>query len=91
MVPSTYKDALQRACTPQDLWEITKRAVADAKRGDHYARMFIAKALGFDRLGITLALHPDSPAPTYRLDSLDDEELGLLDRLADKMLEGPAE
>lgn len=28
LVPSTYKDALQRACTPQDLLEITKRAVA---------------------------------------------------------------
>lgn len=86
-----YRQALERASTPQDLLEITRRAVADAKKGEHFARIFIAKAFGFDRLAITLAPHPDSPAPVYHLDALTDGELETLGRLSAKMLSGPLE
>ena len=83
----TYRSALEHACSPQDLLEITKRAVVDAKKGDHFARMFIAKIMGFETLRITVdpAPHP----PVYHLDRLDDEELEALGRLGSKMIEGP--
>jgi hypothetical protein len=83
----TYRDALQRACSPQDLLEITKGAVADAKQGDAHARLFIARIMGLDTLRITVdpALNP----PVYHLDALDDSELEVLGQLTTKMLEGP--
>lgn len=72
--------------------EITRRAVADAKKGDHYARMFIAKITGLDTLRITVDPGaPGPPIPTYRLDVLTDAELEVLGRLSAKMLGGPDE
>ena len=83
-----YKSALKHAVSPQDLLEITQRAVADAKNGDHYARMYIAKIMGLDSLRITIdAAH----TPVYRLDALDGHELEVLGTLGDKMLAGPVE
>ena len=84
----TYRDALTRACSPQDLLEITRRAVVDAKKGDHYARMYIAKIMGLDSLRITVG-PPDSPVPVYNLDALSDTELEVLGRLGSKMISGP--
>jgi hypothetical protein len=89
----TYRDAIQRACSPQDVLEITKRAVADAKKGDAHARLFIARIMGLDSLRITVdpAAHPAPNPPVYHLDALDDDELAVLGRLSAKMLEGPGE
>ena len=83
----TYKSALEHACSPQDLLEITKRAVADAKKGDHYARMYIAKIMGLDSLRITVdPTSAGAPMPVYNLNALDDEELAVLDQLSNKMM-----
>jgi len=85
----TYRDAIQRACSPEDLMQITRRAVADAKQGDAQARLFFARIMGLDTLRLTVdsALSP----PTYRLDALSDGELEVLGRLSDKMLSPPLE
>jgi hypothetical protein len=85
----TYRQALEHACSPKDLFEITRRAVADAKKGNHYARMYIARILGLDALKVTLTPPPGSPIPAYRLDSLTDSELDVLDVLSAKMLMAP--
>jgi hypothetical protein len=89
----SYRTALEHACSPQDLLEITQRAVADAKRGDHHARMYLAKIMGFDTLRITIdpGAPGGPPVPTYRLDALSDDELAVLGRLSAKMIAGPAE
>lgn len=87
----TYRSALEHACSPQDVLEITRRAVTDAKRGDHHARMYIAKIMGLDTLRLTIDPGAPGPYPAYRLDALDDEELALLGRLSDRMLSGPEE
>lgn len=87
-----YRTALERACSPQDLFEITRKAVADAKKGDHYARMYLARVLGLDALKVTLTPQPGSPIPAYRLDLLTPAEMMLLDQLSvlsAKMLMAP--
>ena len=76
---------------PRGPVQITKRAVQDAKNGDHFARMYLSKVLGFDRIAVSLEAAPGTPMPTYDLDRLTHEELEMLDQLTAKMIEGPEE
>jgi hypothetical protein len=88
----TYRDAIQRACSAQDLMEITRKAVADAKKGDAHARLFIARIMGLDSLRLTIdPAGAPAPVPVYHLGALDDGELAMLGELSAKMLTGPAE